>query len=370
LDRIIVRASGSDNESVDVKSLQLWWDKNADGIADTGDTLLASGSYNTDDSSEQLAGGGLVLKQFIPTHILVTYDFNEYLFRGKNYAFTLEAKGVFAKTQDTQEELNPTAPNNYPLYSRKLTVAPDDFSAVEFFITRFYQLCLSRSPDQSGLDGWVNALVDGTQTGSDVAYGFVFSNEFLNKVMTNEEYLQILYKAFFNRQPDTAGMQGWLDAIANGATKEDVLNGFIYATEFANLCDEYGIKAYEGHITKAQKEAVEAFVTRFYQLCLDRDPDAAGLEGWTNNLLNQIQTGADVANGFIYSQEFIDKNTTNDEYLTILYRAFFNRDPDQAGWGVWLSELNAGKDRSDVLNGFLGSQEFINLCEDYGIVPF
>jgi hypothetical protein len=114
---------------------------------------------------------------------------------------------------------------------------------------------------------------------------------------------------------------------------------------------------------------VEAFVTRFYQLCLDRDPDAAGLEGWTNNLLNQIQTGADVANGFIYSQEFINKNTTNDEYLTILYKAFFNRDPDPAGWDIWLAELNAGKDRGYVLNGFLGSQEFLELCEDYGITP-
>jgi len=66
----------------------------------------------------------------------------------------------------------------------------------------------------------------------------------------------------------------------------------------------------------------EAFVTRFDQLCLGRDPDAAGLEGWANNLLNQIQTGADVAKGFIFSPEFIDRNTTNAEYLTILYEAF------------------------------------------------
>ena len=122
-------------------------------------------------------------------------------------------------------------------------------------------------------------------------------------------------------------------------------------------------------ITPDQKQAVEDFVTRFYQLCLNRNPDAAGLQGWTNDLLNQIQTGADVANGFIYSPEFINKNTTNDEYLTILYKAFFNRDADQAGWDVWIAELNSGKDRGYVLNGFLGSQEFINLCEDYGINP-
>ena len=240
---------------------------------------------------------------------------------------------------------------------------------VEAFITRFYLLCLDRNPDQTGLDDWVTALLDGTQTGSGVANGFVFSQEFTNKNTTNEEYLQVLYEAFFNRQPDSAGWQGWLDAMNNEASREDVLNGFIYAAEFAELCNEYGIKAFEGHITKDQIENVEAFVTRFYQLCLDRDPDAAGLKGWTDNLLNQIQTGADVANGFIYSQEFINKNTTNEGYLTILYKAFFNRDADQAGWDAWIAELNSGRDRGYVLNGFLGSQEFLNLCANYGIKP-
>ena len=238
------------------------------------------------------------------------------------------------------------------------------------FIARFYRLCLDRDPDFAGLDGWMNGLSNGTQTGSDVANGFVFSQEFLDKNTTDKEYLQVLYEAFFNRQPDAAGLQGWLDVMQNGASRQEVLNGFVYATEFAELCNEYGIKAFEGHITNGQRGSVEGFVTRFYQLCLDRDPDAAGLEGWSNNLFEKVQTGTDVAYGFILSREFIDKNTTNDEYLTILYRAFFNRDPDQAGWDVWIAELNAGADRGHILNGFLGSQEFISLCQDFGINPY
>jgi len=77
-----------------------------------------------------------------------------------------------------------------------------DRTAVEDFVTRFYNLCLDREPDSTGLNGWVSALLDGSQTGSDVAYGFVFSNEFINKSTTNEDYLTVLYKAFFNRNPD------------------------------------------------------------------------------------------------------------------------------------------------------------------------
>ena len=53
-------------------------------------------------------------------------------------------------------------------------------SDVEAFVTRFYQQCLGRNPDALGLEGWVNALINGTLTGSDVAYGFIFSDEFIS----------------------------------------------------------------------------------------------------------------------------------------------------------------------------------------------
>jgi len=185
------------------------------------------------------------------------------------------------------------------------TTSAADTSGVEAFVTRFYQLCLDRDPDAAGLEGWTNDLLDQIRTGADVAEGFIYSKEFIEKNTTNSQYLEILYKAFFNRDADPAGWDIWLSELEGGRDRSEVLNGFIYSQEFADLCDDYGIKAFEGHITKDQIKAVEDFVTRFYQLCLDRDPDAAGLEGWTKDLLNQVRTGADVAEGFIYSPEFI-----------------------------------------------------------------
>jgi hypothetical protein len=241
---------------------------------------------------------------------------------------------------------------------------------IEDFVTRFYVLCLGRSPDPAGLMGWVCGLSNGLKTGSQVARGFVLSPEFLAKNTTDEEYLNILYQAFFDRSPDAVGKQGWLDAMQNGATREDVLNGFIFAPEFEDLCDQYDIKAHSSHHRKSQREDVGAFVTRFYLECLGRAPDAAGLEGWTNDLLNQVKTGADVARGFIYSQEFVNRGTNNEQYLTILYKAFFNREPDQAGYDAWLAKLYAGEDRGNVLDGFLGSPEFSTLSEDFGIIPY
>ena len=104
-------------------------------------------------------------------------------------------------------------------------------------------------------------------------------------------------------------------------------------------------------------------------MCLNRDPDQAGLTGWVSALLNGTKTGTDVAVGFVFSREFINKNTSDEEYLYILYRAFLNREPDEGGYNWWLQRLAAPADREMILNGFLFASEFYNLCDNYGIMP-
>ena len=123
------------------------------------------------------------------------------------------------------------------------------------------------------------------------------------------------------------------------------------------------------NLTYGARSDVEAFVTRFYQQCLGRVPDQAGLTGWVNALTAGTLSGADVANGFILSDEFINRYTTNEDFVTILYRAFFDREPDAAGYSGWLTNLYGGNSRAEVLNGFVSSQEFNNLCDRYGISP-
>ena len=246
-----------------------------------------------------------------------------------------------------------------------ITDSATDSTLVSDFVTRFYQQCLGRNPDQAGLNGWVNALIDGSLSGSDVANGFIFSQEFIDRNTSNAEFITILYRAFFNRAPDSVGYNGWLSALNVGLSRQDALNGFIYSAEFENLCASYGINPYPG-ATNAS-ELVEDFVTRFYQQCLNREPDQAGLDGWVNALTNGSLTGADVANGFIFSPEFVARNTTNAEFLIILYEAFFDRLPDVGGYNGWLDAMNQGLSREDVLTGFLYSLEFYNLCDLYGI---
>ncbi len=118
----------------------------------------------------------------------------------------------------------------------------------------------------------------------------------------------------------------------------------------------------------------EGFVTRFYQEILGREPDAPGLAGWANSLKNESYAGDDIAKGFVFSDEFINQNKSDEEFVTTLYRAFFNREPDPGGFSGWLYYLKnnqTGKKeaRENVLNGFLKSKEYEALCEQLGIKP-
>ena len=134
--------------------------------------------------------------------------------------------------------------------------------------------------------------------------------------------------------------------------------------------DINGIRAIYGEGEAISYAQVQEFVTRFYLQCLNREPDTPGLEGWINAVLNGSISGADVAYGFVFSQEFINRNTSNEEFVTILYRAFFDREPDTGGYNGWVNQLSSGTSHQDVLNGFIYSQEFENLCNSYGIAPY
>lgn len=117
----------------------------------------------------------------------------------------------------------------------------------------------------------------------------------------------------------------------------------------------------------SSNDGVTAFVTRMYQQTLNRQPDPQGLASWVNGLKSGELSGADVARNFIFSQEFTNKNLSNEQFLNVMYKAFFNRAPDPGGYSGWLAELKSGKSREYVLAGFVNSQEFNNLCQEYGI---
>jgi serralysin len=63
----------------------------------------------------------------------------------------------------------------------------------------------------------VHAIDRGGASLQAVANGFIGSPEFLTRYgasTTNTEFVTLLYNNVLNRDPDTGGLQNWLDALA------------------------------------------------------------------------------------------------------------------------------------------------------------
>ena len=88
---------------------------------------------------------------------------------------------------------------------------------------------------------WTNKLRNHTATGRSVAYGFIFSQEFIGKNYNNSDYVEYLYNAFMGRGSDPSGKTDWLNRMDKGWTREQVFDGFVGSQEFTGICNSYGI---------------------------------------------------------------------------------------------------------------------------------
>ncbi len=280
---------------------------------------------------------------------------------GKNYAITVQS--VLGTLVSEVEETD------------VIIACPVSMEGLQNFVTRMYRIILEREPD-AGSATWVNGLKDGSMTGVRVADGFVLSEEMLNKDISNEEFVKILYRAFFGREADEGGLATWKGLLDNGCKKTYVFAGFANSAEFGALCAEAGIvqgRAAE-YLADRQTGLSEAdykvwcFVERMYMEVLNRTADEPGVRSWVAVLLDGSYTGTQVAEGFIMSEEFLAKNMTNEEYVRIMYRAFFGRDADAEGLATWTNALATGWTKQEVFAGFANSNEFGVLCEQAGIV--
>ena len=58
----------------------------------------------------------------------------------------------------------------------------------------------------------------------------------------------------------------------------------------------------------------------------------------------------------------------DSEFVKTLYRTFFDREYDQAGYDTWMDNLQNHKmTRDEVLLGFANSKEFADLKKQYGV---
>lgn len=137
-----------------------------------------------------------------------------------------------------QPDPAPAAPSSAPAGP-----TPEQIRAqlISNFVERLYIVALDRSYDVIGRDYWVDQLMNQGNSGSYVAKGFFHSQEFLARDLSDEEFVTVLYSVFFDRTPDAEGFANWTNALANGATRDQVIAGFAGSPEWAATCARFEV---------------------------------------------------------------------------------------------------------------------------------
>ncbi len=125
--------------------------------------------------------------------------------------------------------------------TRNLPVTMVRTQILNDFVDRLYINILGRTADQAGRDAYVAALTNGTMTANDVVFSILNTNEFTSKNYSNQQYATILYRAFFDREPDAQGLANWTNALNNGTSRQDVASAFSNAAGWTNICEFYGL---------------------------------------------------------------------------------------------------------------------------------
>lgn len=111
------------------------------------------------------------------------------------------------------------------------------------------------------------------------------------------------------------------------------------------------------------RERREKIVTEMYAQYLDRLPDQNGLDFWVGEIIKGKRY-SDVVLGFIGSDEYYDRaqsefseGSPNRRFVRKVYRDLLGRDGDQPGIDFWEGKLNTGTPRMNVCSSMIYSDE-------------
>lgn len=105
-------------------------------------------------------------------------------------------------------------------------------------IAKIYIAAFNRVPDSAGLNNWMNQYTAGLMSYEEIAADFANQAEYqaaYPAYMTDSEYITAIYNNVFGRAPDAEGLQNWINQIANpeisGITRGSVMREMLVAAD-------------------------------------------------------------------------------------------------------------------------------------------
>jgi hypothetical protein len=201
----------------------------------------------------------------------------------------------------------------------------------ELFVNALYLDFLGRPATSEDVAYWSSRLMNRQVDRYGVATSLSRSDEWISNVITG------FYRNTLNREPDAAGLRGWINAARSGMPVSQIAAGFYASPEY---------------FATVGQSNYQVWVTDLYQKLLLRAPDGAGLNGWVN-ALNAGMPRDTVSLGFYQSAETLGVR------VNTLYRTFLGREGEPAGITNWMPFVARQGDL--VLAAALaGSEEYFN----------
>ncbi|HEV8061022.1 MAG TPA: DUF4214 domain-containing protein, partial [Gemmataceae bacterium] len=329
-------------------------DININGVQDPGEPGLA---------------GETVFLDLSGTGTLATGDPSTTTDANGNYAFTVASPGTYTVRmvllggmledtpasggyQVTVSGANVTGENfaivptsiTVPLTLPPTSAFPAQGNAPADYVEAVFRVVLNRNADAGGLSFWTKQLNSGADTRLQVVQGIRNSLEHFG------QEVDAFYQTLLSRPSDAGGRAFWVAQLENGLREEQIAFAFLNSPEYLSKGDKF-------------------FVDSMYQSLLGRPFDASGQAFWLGQLGddaagnptgNPLQTHAQVVTDFLLSTESLQRLVEG------YYEVFLQRQADASGLNSWVSELQQGLPFLTLGEEIIASDEFFNKAAAHG----
>jgi hypothetical protein len=225
-------------------------------------------------------------------------------------------------------------------------------TANERFISEVYRDLFHRQVDEAGLTFWNNLLNEG-QSRLQVVTQIIATS------MPGElgaDLVTGMYEKFLGRAPDALGLAFWVDIVSQKETIEDTEANLVGTPEFFALAGSTNV----------------GFITRLFNLALDRAPDPQGLTSFQAALaggMTREQVAEIVFNSHEYHELEVagyyqspnDVNDRDDSSVPFIDDLdFLDRPADPTGLANFTAAQDQGTPDQEVWALMLASQEFFD----------
>jgi RHS repeat-associated protein len=245
-----------------------------------------------------------------------------------------------------------------------ITADSGDEQRLLTFMYRYYQRALPADYSYSGFSTHMEALGAAANASElneavkNFARSLFNSSQYAARNRSDYDFIYDLYITCLNRQPDQGGWDYWTSQVPSQG-RANVLESFIGGAEFNTRSQQlYGIYSYDN-------ERTNALVTKLYVTILNREPSSAN--NWAEltsaqnainaaSALGRAQVAAAIntlAKNLFQSQEYIDRNRSDRDYVSDVWWAFWQQSPSTypGAWDIWTDQV-AVQGRTAVLNAF------------------